>query len=60
MVVLADVYCRVAASLLAACRSYAGAECILHENYLPLLPLAAAVELTIHTSVCHRFVMPIN
>ena len=44
--------CRTAAaSLLAACSSYASAVRILHEHYLPLLPLAAAVELTIHTSV---------
>ena len=49
--VLAAEYCRTAASLLAACSSYASAVRILHEHYLPLLQLAAAVELTIHTSV---------
>ena len=52
VVVLTAAYCRtVAASLLAACSSYASAGRILHDHYLPLLPLAAALELTIHTSV---------
>ena len=52
VVVLAAAYCRTAAaSQLAVCSSYATAVRILHEHYLPLPPLAAAVELTIHTSV---------
>ena len=57
-VVLAAVCCRTASvSLLAARSSYAGAVRILHEYYLPLLPLAAAVELTINTYVCHRWIL---
>ena len=56
-VVLAAVCCRTASVSLLAARSNAGAVRILHEYYLPLLPLAAAVELTINTYVCHRWIL---